>query len=141
VRSDVPQAIAQLVMACLEKAPEDRPETASTFIREIAQVVRGGHYRFPQQPEGLSEPGGGADPDRGRSALVADITYIRLEEEFVHLVVILDAFSRRVIGWHLGETIEVSLTLNALRMALELGTLHPPWRVAEIGWVSPQGHK
>jgi putative transposase len=50
---------------------------------------------------------------------VADITYIRLEEEFVYLAVILDAFSRRVIGWHLGETMEVSLTLNALRMALE----------------------
>ena len=32
---------------------------------------------------------------------VADITYIRLEEEFVYLAVILDAYSRRVIGWHL----------------------------------------
>jgi putative transposase len=49
---------------------------------------------------------------------VADITYIRLELEFVYLAVILDAFSRRVIGWALDRTLEVELTLQALRMAL-----------------------
>ena len=49
---------------------------------------------------------------------IADITYIRLEEEFVYLAVILDAYSRRVIGWHLGEGLDSSLTLTALRMAL-----------------------
>jgi putative transposase len=50
---------------------------------------------------------------------VADITYIRLRTEFVYLAVILDAFSRRVIGWALGRTLEDTLTLRALRMALE----------------------
>ncbi len=50
---------------------------------------------------------------------VADITYIRLLVEFVYLAVILDAFSRRVIGWALGRTLEDELTLAALRMALE----------------------
>ena len=49
---------------------------------------------------------------------LADITYIRLEEEFVYLAVILDAYSRRVIGWHLDEGVDDSLTLTALRMAL-----------------------
>ncbi len=49
---------------------------------------------------------------------VADITYIRLEEEFVYLAVILDAFSRRVIGWALDRTLEDELTLTALQMAL-----------------------
>ena len=49
---------------------------------------------------------------------VADITYIRLEVEFVYLAVILDAFSRREIGWALERTLEASLTLEALRMAL-----------------------
>lgn len=49
---------------------------------------------------------------------VADITYIRLEEEFVYLAVILDAFSRRVIGWHLDDTLSDSLSIAALRMAL-----------------------
>jgi putative transposase len=51
---------------------------------------------------------------------VADITYIRLETEFVYLAVILDAFSRRVIGWALDRTLEDDLPLAALRMALEL---------------------
>jgi transposase InsO family protein len=49
---------------------------------------------------------------------VADLTYIRLELEFVYLAVILDAFSRRVIGWALRRTLETELTLQALRMAL-----------------------
>ena len=50
---------------------------------------------------------------------VADITYIRLELEFVYLAVVLDAFSRRVIAWSLEQTLEDELTIAALRMALE----------------------
>jgi transposase InsO family protein len=56
---------------------------------------------------------------------IADITYIRLEEEFVYLAVILDAYSRRVIGWHLGEGLDNSLTLTALRMALGKRRVRP----------------
>jgi putative transposase len=50
---------------------------------------------------------------------VSDITYIRLESEFVYLAVVLDAHSRRVIGWSLDRTMEVGLPLAALRMALD----------------------
>jgi transposase InsO family protein len=50
---------------------------------------------------------------------IADITYIRLETEFVYLAVVLDAFSRRVIGWALDRSLEGELTLAALRIALE----------------------
>jgi putative transposase len=56
---------------------------------------------------------------------VADITYIRLREEFVFLAVILDAYSRRVIGWALDRTIEDDLTLRALRMALAQRVIEP----------------
>jgi transposase InsO family protein len=49
---------------------------------------------------------------------VADITYIRLRAEFVYLAVVLDAYSRRVIGWALGRTLEAHLAVEALRMAL-----------------------
>lgn len=49
---------------------------------------------------------------------IADITYIRLEVEFVYLAVVLDAFSRRVIGWALERTLEAKLTMAALKMAL-----------------------
>ena len=56
---------------------------------------------------------------------VADITYIRLEEEFVYLAVILDACSRRVIGWHLSDGLDDSLTQTALRMALGQRVVQP----------------
>ena len=51
---------------------------------------------------------------------VADITYIRLANQFVYLAVVIDAFSRRVIGWALDLTVEDDLPLAGLRMALEL---------------------
>src|SRR4051794_5274665 len=55
----------------------------------------------------------------------ADITYIRLRDEFVFLAVILDAYSRRVIGWALDCTMEDELTLTALRMALKQRAITP----------------
>ena len=51
---------------------------------------------------------------------VADITYIRLQREFVYLAVVIDAYSRRVIGWALDRTVADDLPLAALRRALEL---------------------
>jgi hypothetical protein len=49
---------------------------------------------------------------------VADITYIRLVEQFVYLAVILDAYSRKVIGWELDDTLEARLAVAALQRAL-----------------------
>ena len=49
---------------------------------------------------------------------VADITYVRLGEAFVYLAVVLDAFSRKVIGWALDDHLEARLALAALDMAL-----------------------
>jgi putative transposase len=48
---------------------------------------------------------------------IADITYIRLETEFVYLAVVLDAFSRKVIGWALDRHLEDDLAIAALQMA------------------------
>jgi len=56
---------------------------------------------------------------------VADITYIRLRHEFVYLAVVLDAYSRRVVGWALGRSLEAELTLTALRQALATRSLLP----------------
>jgi putative transposase len=50
---------------------------------------------------------------------IADITYIRLRTQFVYLAVVLDAFSRRVIGWAWGRTLEAQLAVAALRMAID----------------------
>jgi putative transposase len=49
---------------------------------------------------------------------VSDITYIRLREEFVYLAVIMDVFTRCIRGWHLGRSLDQSLTLKALERAL-----------------------
>jgi putative transposase len=49
---------------------------------------------------------------------VADITYVRLLEEFAFLAVVIDAFSRRVVGWALEEHLRAALALTALQMAL-----------------------
>ncbi len=58
------------------------------------------------------------DPTAVNQLWVADLTYIRLREEFVYLSVVLDAYLRRVIGWALGRTLEAELAVAALRMAL-----------------------
>jgi len=56
---------------------------------------------------------------------VADITYVRLQEEFIFLAVILDAYSRRVIGWAIDRMLEDDLTLSALQMALSRRVIEP----------------
>jgi len=49
---------------------------------------------------------------------VADITYVRLSEGFVYLAAILDAFSRKIVGWAIADHLEASLAIEALDMAL-----------------------
>jgi transposase InsO family protein len=49
---------------------------------------------------------------------VADITYVRLAEEFAYLAILLDAFSRRVVGWSLETHLQASLAIGALDMAI-----------------------
>ena len=50
---------------------------------------------------------------------VADMTYLRLEGEFVYLAVVLDAFSRRAVGWALGRSLQTALPLAALDKAMQ----------------------
>ena len=49
---------------------------------------------------------------------VSDITYIRLQNDFVYLAIVLDVFTRAVRGWCLSRSIDQQLTLQALQMAL-----------------------
>jgi putative transposase len=56
---------------------------------------------------------------------VADITYIRLQQEFVYLAVLLAAYSRRCIGWALDRHLEAELALAALQMALATRPIRP----------------
>ncbi|MCC6396664.1 MAG: DDE-type integrase/transposase/recombinase [Bacteroidetes bacterium] len=63
----------------------------------------------------------GVIPEHTNQLWVADITYIRLAEEFGGVAVVLDACSRLVIGWSLERTLEAKLAVNALRMAQQTG--------------------
>jgi transposase InsO family protein len=56
---------------------------------------------------------------------VADITYVHLSEAFVYLAVILDAFSRKVVGWAMADHLRAELALDALAMALRRRTVVP----------------
>jgi putative transposase len=87
------------------KAPEKRPRTTDS-----------GHAfpRYPNLVEGL-------DVMRPDEVWVADITYIRLRKEFAYLAVLMDVFTRRIRGWHLGRGLDGELTLAALRRAYEHG--------------------
>jgi putative transposase len=87
------------------EAPRRRPRTTNSSHP---------YPRFPNLVEGLEA----SHPDQ---VWVADITYIRLREEFVYLAVIMDVFTRCIRGWHLGRSLEPELTLGALGMALERG--------------------
>jgi putative transposase len=58
---------------------------------------------------------------------VADITYIRLPEQFVYLATLMDAFSRRVVGWCLSREIDRQLVLTALERSLARRQPPPAW--------------
>lgn len=81
--------------------------------------------RYPNLVKDLSA----AYPDQ---IWVADITYVRLQREFVYLAVIMDVFTRAVRGWHLSRSLDRRLTLTALQRALtdHLPTIHH----SDQGW-------
>jgi len=56
---------------------------------------------------------------------VADITYVRLREVFLYLAIVMDAYSRRVVGWELGEDLRAELALGALDRALADRSIEP----------------
>jgi len=72
-------------------------------------------HDFPLAPNLLGRRFTASAPDR---VWLADITYIPTAEGWLYLAVVLDMFSRRVVGWAMDERITQELTLNALRMAI-----------------------
>jgi transposase InsO family protein len=87
------------------KAPDRRRRTTDS---------RHDFPRYPNLVAGLDV----AHPDH---VWVADITYVRLREDFVFMAVLMDVFTRRVRGWELGRDLDQGLTLAALRRALRGG--------------------
>jgi transposase InsO family protein len=63
----------------------------------------------------------GLTVERPDQVWVADITYIRLQRDFVYLAVLMDVFTRKIRGWELGRSLEGGLALRALERALRAG--------------------
>jgi transposase InsO family protein len=76
-----------------------------------------GRHDFPSYPNLVER----LDVNHPDQVWVADITYVRLREEFEYLAVIMDVFTRRVRGWELGRSLDQGLTLAALRRAMRRG--------------------
>jgi len=94
------------------------------LMRENKLAARGKKAFRPR----TTTPGEGAapnlikelDPSAPDQVWASDITYVATVEGWLYLAVILDLFSRRVVGWKLGETLEAELVVTALRNALAL---------------------
>ena len=84
-------------------------------------------HGFPVYPNLLSDCGW-RELTRPNQAWGADLTYIRLGGGFCYLAVVLDLFSRRIVGWDLSESLEAEGALAALEMALAS-------RQPEAGWI------
>lgn len=83
-------------------------------------------HAYPVAPNLLNQSFQANEPNR---KWVADITYIPTAEGWLYLAVIMDLFSRRIVGWAMSDQITADLVENALRMALfqrqpEAGLLH-----------------
>ncbi len=72
------------------------------------------HHAFPRYPNLVPT----LEITGPNEVWVADITYIRLRQEFVYLAVLLDVFTRAIRGWHLSRSLDQGLTLAALERAL-----------------------
>ena len=79
-------------------------------------------HAFPRYPNLVQ----GLKIRRPEQVWVADITYIRLHDEFVYLAVVMDVFTRSIRGWHLGRDLDQGLTRAALERALVVAvpTIH-----------------
>jgi len=64
---------------------------------------------------------------------VADITYIRLKAEFVYLAVVLDGYSRKVVGWALERTLASRLAVAAIERRLRNGSRLLAWSITRTG--------
>lgn len=92
-----------------------RENGLNAMIKRAFVSTTDSKHSFPVYRNLLPEMG----VDNINQVWVADITYIRIAAGFVFLAVILDVYSRRVIGWALSQKIDAKLTLGALEMAIE----------------------
>jgi len=87
----------------LERLPGEYPRTTSSYhcLPVFANLVKGRELRHPNE------------------AWVSDLTYVRTEEGFMYLALVTDKFSRKIVGYHCGDTLEAIGCVQALAMALK----------------------
>ena len=78
------------------------------------RITTDSSHSFPRYPNRVAQ----LEMVRPEQVWVSNITYIRLLEEFVYLAMLMDVFTRCIRGWHLGRSLDQSLTLRALEQAL-----------------------
>jgi transposase InsO family protein len=93
-------------------------------------------HAFPVAPNLLGRDFEAAAPDR---VWLADLTYIRTAEGWLYLAVVLDLFSRRVVGWAMADHLGHELALAALDMAIARrrpapGLIHHSDRGVQLGF-------
>lgn len=88
----------------LQAQRKPKPRTTTTDSR----------HAFPRYPNLVEH----LEIVRPQQVWVSDITYIRLRQEFLYLAVLMDVFTRCIRGWHLGRSLDQSLTFRALEQAL-----------------------
>jgi transposase InsO family protein len=91
-----------------------RQESLLCHLKRRYLVTTDSAHGLPTYPNLLAE----VTVSAPNQAWVADITYVRLPTSFVYLACVLDAYSRRCVGWKLARQIDTQLTLDALEMAL-----------------------
>jgi putative transposase len=102
-----------------------RQEALLCQLRRCFKVTTESAHSFKRYPNLIKN----IEIDALDQAWISDITYIRLPTTFCYLAAILDAYSRRCVGWQLSRRIDTHLTLWALEMALaarrpEPGLIH-----------------
>lgn len=110
------------------------------FLAENSLLVRRKRYRaittnsnhwYRKYPNLIK----GFTPVRPHQLWVSDITYILTKQGFVYLNLITDLFSRKIVGWSVGDTLEAKYTVQALKMALK----QLPKEVTEVYHHSDRG--
>jgi transposase InsO family protein len=91
-----------------------REESLLCHLKRHFVHTTNSHHPYPVYPNLVK----GRIPDAPDMIWVADFTYIRLRSEFVYLATILDAYSRRCVGWNLSTRMDTNLALGALEEAL-----------------------
>lgn len=91
-----------------------REESLLCQLKKRFVITTNSRHGFPVYPNVLADVTLSA-PDQ---AWVADFTYIRLRSAFVYLACILDAFSRRCVGWHVSREMNTQMTSRALQQAI-----------------------